>query len=86
MDLMTPDQLNALHAGFPGVDFTAANHRNEPPTMEEFRIRALIMEAYWLLFVDDPVQCPEPPRMVWMGMLGATHNDMIAAGMVAVWP
>ncbi len=86
MQIITSGQAWDLSQYFNGVDFQAANHRDTPPTMEEYRVMRLIMECYLLLFYDSPEECPEPPRMTWMAMLGADHDALIAAGMAAVWP
>ena len=85
--LMTQEQQTALETGFPGLGWAAVNYLSDPPTAEELRIKALIMEGWLILFYDDPDNMPNgEPKDTWNLMLGATHDEMIAAGINAVWP
>ena len=62
---------------------------SDPPTASEEWARIQIVKLLWVLYEEDPDSIGPPgtePRDVWGMMYGAPHDEMIAAGVAAMWP
>ena len=62
---------------------------DDPLTMEEETRRILIVKVLWVMYIEDPDSIGLPgtqPRDRWDSMLGASYDEMIAAGVAVLWP
>ena len=88
MTLTTPFISDKLTAKWPEVGSTNV-FMSTPPTASEEAALILVCELLLIMYYEDPNSIGGPndePRKTWDAMLGSSHAEKIAAGVVALSP